>query len=106
MTLASTQNPDSGPITRSGPELAYRVPDELDHDIWGGMRGARVLYTLKHTGTNPYVFFSACKSDELAKEQSKRGCFTRALLELLEHLGPNVISCSEIITRLQKKING
>ena len=65
-----------------------------------------VLNSLKHTGTAPYVFFSAYKSNELAKEQSKRGCFTSALLDLLEQMGPNVITCSEIIARLQKTVNG
>lgn len=63
---------------------------------------------LKNTGSNPYVFFSACKSNELAKEKARQGCFTRALLALLKDLGPAVISesCSQVIKSLQEKIEG
>ncbi len=104
--MAPPRDIDSQPITRSGPELDYRVPDHLDEDIWGGTRAMTILPNLKHTGSSSYVFFSACKSSELAREKSRQGCFTQALLKLLEELGPNVISCSQIMSRLDKKIEG
>ena len=103
--VRSASTYDSETITRTGPELQYTIPDDLDEAIWGGTRALMTLPKLKNTGSNPYVFFSACKSNELAKEKSGRGCFTRALLAHLEDLGSGVASefCSQLIIRLREK---
>ncbi|KJA29203.1 hypothetical protein HYPSUDRAFT_61236 [Hypholoma sublateritium FD-334 SS-4] len=105
---APAYDPDSETITRAGPELQYAIPNDLDEDIWGGTRAMTTHRKLKNTGSNPYVFFSACKSNELAREISRQGCFTGALLALLKDLGPGVTSesCSQVIKRLQEKIDG
>lgn len=102
--MAPSYDPDSEELTRAGPELTYRVPDDLDEDIWGGMRALSTIPTLKNTGSNSYVLFSACRSTELAKETRKRGFFSEALLKILNDLGPSAMSCSEIAHRLEKRV--
>ncbi|KAF8200311.1 caspase domain-containing protein [Pholiota molesta] len=91
---------NSQPIARTGPELNYRIPDDLDVDIWGGKRALSVLPRLRHVGSASYVFFSACSSSELAKEDNGRGYFTSALLKLLKEVGSRTLPCSQIITRI------
>lgn len=103
----SSNDPDSQEIARAGPELNHHVPDDLDEEIWGGKRSlSAVPIALKDTGSSSYVLFSACKSSETAKEISSQGYFTKALLKLLNNLGPNEILCSQIAERLQKEIEG
>ena len=108
-------HPGSQEIVRAFPGLDdWRVPDDLDKEIWQpdetlavNTRGSpTVPPALRNTGTSSYVLFSACKSSETAKEASKRGYFTKALIDLLTGLGPNPdkIMCSQIISRLQKEI--
>ncbi|KJA22663.1 hypothetical protein HYPSUDRAFT_645955 [Hypholoma sublateritium FD-334 SS-4] len=107
-TLTASDDPNSREITRAGPELTdWHVPDDLDEEIWGGKRALSTIPTaLKDTGSSSYVLFSACKSDEFAKERWGQGYFTNALLKLLNNLGPNKILCSQIIERLEKEIQG
>jgi hypothetical protein len=95
---------DSQTITRAGPELDYHIPDELDEKIWGATSGTAMGPCLRYFGgAASYVFFSACASFELAKEKDGRGCFTSALLTLLqETAGSHTLSCSQILSRLQK----
>ncbi len=95
-------------ITRAGPELKYAIPDDVDEAIWGGARAITTNIQLKNTGSNPYVFFSACKSDEFAREKFQKGCFTQALLSLLRDLGSGIMSetCFQVIKRLQGTIEG
>ena len=105
--MISSNDPDSQEIARACPELNHRVPDDLDEEIWGGKRSlSTVPIALKDTGSSSYVLFSACKSSETAKEVSSQGYFTKALLKLLNNLGPNEILCSQIAERLQKEIEG
>ena len=80
---------------RAGPYLDHPVPDDLDEEIWGGN-------PLNHTGSSPWVLFTACGSFETAKEKSGQGYFTNALLTLLMNYAPDTILCSLIIERLQK----
>jgi hypothetical protein len=93
---------NSQPIARTGPALNYRIPDDLDVDIWGGKRALSVLPQLRHVGSASYVFLSACSSSELAKEDNGRGYFTSALLKLLKEVGSRTLPCSQIITCIGK----
>ncbi|KAF9476893.1 hypothetical protein BDN70DRAFT_838545 [Pholiota conissans] len=102
----STASNQSHTITRAGPELKFHLPDALDQEIWGAAtyatRGMTTFPRLRHLGAASYVFFSACASYELAREEEGRGCFSSALLVLLKELGSHTLSCSQIITRLNK----
>lgn len=109
---------DSQEIVRAIPPLQnWHVPNDLDREIWESdetlhvvniKRSLIVPIALENTGTSSYVLFSACKSNETAKEASKQGHFTKALLDLLTDLGPNNLdnmSCSQIIDHLRKRIS-
>ena len=100
-TAAFSRDPDLQEIIRAVPELYYRVPDDLDEEIWGAKRALTVSPALKDTGSGAYVLFSACKSTEFAIERRDGGIFTNALLNVLNNFGPNEILCSQIIERLQ-----
>lgn len=108
--LRGSRNPNAGALTRSGPDLMYHLPDELDRDIWNSDPGPRTSLSrglttpspLKHFGSTSYVFFAACSSSELAREMDDRGCFTSALITLLKKLGHSSFSCSQLITHLPK----
>ncbi|KAF9476892.1 hypothetical protein BDN70DRAFT_922963 [Pholiota conissans] len=98
----SSASPNSQSLIRGGPELNFHIPDELDENIWGGTRSLTVPPRLRHSGAASYVFFSACASFELAKEEKGQGCFTSALLNLLQAIDSNTLRCSQIIQRLDK----
>ncbi len=108
--LRGARDPNPQILTRSGPELMYHLPDDLDRDIWDSdpgsrtslSRGLTTLSPLKHFGSTSYVFFAACSSSELAREKDDRGCFTSALIALLKKLGHSSFSCSQLITHLPK----
>ncbi|KJA21668.1 hypothetical protein HYPSUDRAFT_41803 [Hypholoma sublateritium FD-334 SS-4] len=99
-------DPDSEEIARTGPATKYQIPDDLDEDIWGGARALSIIPSLKNTGSSSYVLFAACDSTQTAVERRGRGVFSKALLKILDDLGPSAIPCAEIANRLATQIPG
>ncbi|KAA1472264.1 hypothetical protein DENSPDRAFT_170741 [Dentipellis sp. KUC8613] len=86
-----------------GIETVAEIPTDLDRDIWSNSTGdrlAKVASGFAHTGLRSHVLFAACSAEETAKEEDRRGVFTKALLEALRMYGADKVTYKDLAQRI------
>ncbi|KAA1472305.1 hypothetical protein DENSPDRAFT_897123 [Dentipellis sp. KUC8613] len=86
-----------------GIETNVKIPSDLDKDIWSNSSGdrlAKIASGFSHSGLRSHVLLAACSAEETAKEEDKRGVFTKALLEALRMYGADKVTYKDLAQRI------
>lgn len=76
------------------------MSSDLDRDIWGTGRKAKISSGFLNKGLRSHVLLAACSSQETAKEADHRGVFTTTLIKALETTGTDFITYTELIHQI------
>ncbi|KAK0234519.1 caspase domain-containing protein [Armillaria nabsnona] len=77
----------------------YTVAQDLLHDI-ADARASVVAKGFEKSGLLSHVLLSACRAEQTAMEENRRGVFTSALLGLLREMGVDKLTYRDVITNL------
>ncbi|TFY66007.1 hypothetical protein EVG20_g5083 [Dentipellis fragilis] len=86
-----------------GIETTVKIPSDLDKDIWSNSSGdrlAKIASGFSHSGLRSHVLLAACSAEETAKEDNRRGVFTKALLEALRMYGADKVTYKDLTQRI------
>ncbi|KAA1472278.1 hypothetical protein DENSPDRAFT_171259 [Dentipellis sp. KUC8613] len=86
-----------------GIETTVKIPSDLDKDIWSNSSGdrlAKIASGFSYTGLRSHVLLAACSAEETAKEDNRRGVFTKALLETLCMYGADKVTYKDLTQRI------
>jgi hypothetical protein len=85
-----------------GFEITGTIPAELDKNIWGNSneRGTSIPSGFLQNGLRSHVLLAACGAKEKAKEERGRGVFTNAILDVLNFVSPDTITCADLLQRI------
>ncbi|KIJ55443.1 hypothetical protein M422DRAFT_774468 [Sphaerobolus stellatus SS14] len=92
---------DSSSLIRSV-DIDVQVPLDLDQLLWSDQnaRGGAFSRYSSARGVKSHILLSACGRKESARENGGRGCFTKALLALLEDVGPESLTYTSVLERM------
>ena len=80
-------------------------PADIDQDLLGTDSAARGFGTaagFARQGLGSHVLLAACTQKESAIEESRRGRFTRAILETIKAVGADKLTYASLLERMDK----
>jgi hypothetical protein len=110
---SGTRTSDPSRLARVS-KLENNVPSDLDRDIWGneledmqkqkeeteGARSSVVPSFSALAGLRSHVLLAACRAEEQAWEENKRGVFTKAFLQTLRSVELDKLTYKDVLFRM------